>query len=251
MTPNDERARHLDAYRRAIAPPADRRARNLDVVLQRIADDETVSLDRDRAPSSRSIVPTAIATSFAIAAAALLVLWGGARGVRALRDAARAPVHEAPATSDRAPIEGTARATEPRSPGEARPPQPEPRTAAERSAGDAPPLAPPGRAAATIGREAAATHVPSAEDRLRRELALVRAARVALQAGDFAEVWRLTQAHATDHPHGALAHERDAWRSLAACRLGREDAGGIFAAFVKDHDGSPYAARVRDACEGS
>jgi hypothetical protein len=238
MTPNDERARHLDAYRRAIAPPADRRARNLDVVLQRIADDETVSLDRDRAPSSRSIVPTAIATSFAIAAAALLVLWGGARGVRALRDAARAPVHEAPATSDRAP-------------GEARPPQPEPRTAAERSAGDAPPLAPPGRAAATIGREAAATHVPSAEDRLRRELALVRAARVALQAGDFAEVWRLTQAHATDHPHGALAHERDAWRSLAACRLGREDAGGIFAAFVKDHDGSPYAARVRDACEGS
>lgn len=250
MRPHDERTRHLDAYRRAIAPPADRRARNLDVLLQRIADDETVSLDRDRASSSRSIVPTAIAASFAIAAAALLVLWGGVSGARALRDAARTPVHEAPATFDRAPTETSVPAAEPHSPGLPRPRRPEPGANAEPSAADTPAVAPRGRAGSPIRREASATEVASAEDRLRQELALVRAARAALKAGEFAEVWRLTQAHASDHPHGALAHERDAWRSLAACRLGREDARRIFAAFSKEHDGSPYAARVRDACEG-
>lgn len=252
MTAREDRARHLDAFRSAIAPRADRRARNLEDLRRRLEQEGATSCANDRVEPRRSIVPSAIAASVAIAAAALLVLWGGATSVRALREAARRPVHAAPATTDRTPIDRPARPTEGRMTADVTSPAAEPMSAPLPEARTAPPASPAEvtRDRAVIaGTHAPQDAAPSPEDRLRDELALVRAARTALQTDDFAEVWRLTQAHAAEYPQGALTPERDAWRSLAACRLSRSDAGRIFAAFLKDHEGSPYTARVRGACE--
>src|SRR5690606_9562773 len=84
----EERARHRAAYRGAIAPPSDRRERSLHALRQRLRLQAEAASTSAPAGARRSVVPTAIATSVAIAAAVLFVLWGAMTGVRALRDGA-------------------------------------------------------------------------------------------------------------------------------------------------------------------
>jgi hypothetical protein len=81
------------------------------------------------------------------------------------------------------------------------------------------------------------------------ELALVRAAWLALRAGRVAEALVALDDHAHRFPAGVLAPERDAARAVALCRAGRSAEGARAAeAFLAAHPRSPLASRVRASC---
>ena len=75
-------------------------------------------------------------------------------------------------------------------------------------------------------------------------------ARAALEGGDARTLWRMMDEHARRFPTGALAEERQAWRAVAACRLGHSDAAARAGRFLRAHPRSAQARKVRRACDG-
>lgn len=256
MAAQGEQSRHLAAYRSIAAPPPERRARNLALLRARLREEQSPSSTEDPRPAqARSIVPIAAMMSIAIAAAVLLAMRLGVLGVEALREAAVTPMEAAPAIAGGASPGGEARGrTVRRDP-------PAARNVAETRTTVASESSP--RVARGRARVGELSHVPETsakgtgptkpaevDDVLRRELQLVRDARHALRTGDFARALALAERHASEYPEGVLAPERDAWRTEAACRLGRPEAAERLAAFRREHRDSPYAARVETACRG-
>jgi hypothetical protein len=81
------------------------------------------------------------------------------------------------------------------------------------------------------------------------ELELIAAMQSALRAGGSAQALSLAEQHARRFPRGALVQEREGVRAVASCRLADPSLrSGLGAAFLSRYPGSPYAARVRDAC---
>ena len=81
------------------------------------------------------------------------------------------------------------------------------------------------------------------------ELALVSAMQLALRSGNAAQALALANEHARRFPGGALAQEREGARAIAHCQLAEPASRpAILANFEQRYAGSPYAARVRDAC---
>lgn len=81
------------------------------------------------------------------------------------------------------------------------------------------------------------------------ELALIAAMQSALRAGGSAQALSLAEQHARRFPRGALVQEREGVRAVASCRLADSSLrSGLGAAFLSRYPGSPYAARVKDAC---
>lgn len=80
------------------------------------------------------------------------------------------------------------------------------------------------------------------------EIRLLRQAEVALST-DPAQALALLRAHVKEFPRTSLPLERSALQILARCATSPDDAA-IRArdAFLREHPGSPYAARVRSAC---
>ncbi|WP_437726229.1 hypothetical protein [Sorangium sp. So ce861] len=96
----------------------------------------------------------------------------------------------------------------------------------------------PGTAAARPGAEG-----------LDAEIALLRDAQQALQAGQFAQALSKLNEHGSRYPRGVLSTEREASRAIALCRSGRAAAGRAIAAkLLAQSPGSPLATRVRAAC---
>ncbi|AUX20796.1 hypothetical protein SOCEGT47_012700 [Sorangium cellulosum] len=144
---------------------------------------------------------------------------------RASAEASAPAEASTPAEASAAPAMGAApRAPAPRSPA--------PRSPAPRS---------PAPAAAAAAR-------PGAEG-LDAEIALLRDAQQALQAGQFAQALAKLNEHASRYPRGVLSTEREASRAIALCRSGRAASGRTIAArLLAKSPGSPLATRVRAAC---
>lgn len=107
------------------------------------------------------------------------------------------------------------------------------------------------RAARTVRAPppAIAPPAPSAST-LAEEVALLRSAQSALNAGDADGALSRLADHARRFPTGTMAEERDAARILALCRAGRRDeARDAAARFLRERPSSPLAARVRASCD--
>lgn len=168
--------------------------------------------------------------------------------------------------------QGTVAATSPAAPPPARPMQPAPITR------DPLPAEPPFDASASVEHapsEAAATGTsakrstararatasprPSAHDRapapapdvLAAEIQQIAAADRALASGDARRALRLAREHATTHPQGQLALEREAIELGARCLLREADAAEAAVAFLAAHAEAPAAAKVRTRCATS
>lgn len=82
------------------------------------------------------------------------------------------------------------------------------------------------------------------------ELTLVRAMQQALRAGNSSQALTLADEHARRFPRGTLGEEREGVRAVARCRLAAPvDRAAILEAFSSRFGGSPYAARVKQACQ--
>lgn len=112
---------------------------------------------------------------------------------------------------------------------------------------------------ATVSLEPAARSQPPAS-RLRgpsgaksepaEELTLVRAMQAALRAGDASRALALAAEHAQRFPKGTLVEEREGARAIANCQRAEPAARPpILAAFMQGFGASPYAARVKAACQ--
>lgn len=81
------------------------------------------------------------------------------------------------------------------------------------------------------------------------ELALVSAMQLALRSGNASQALARANEHARRFPGGALAQEREGARAIARCQLAQPAArSAIQSVFEARYAGSPYAARVKDAC---
>ena len=82
------------------------------------------------------------------------------------------------------------------------------------------------------------------------ELTLVQAMQQALRSGDAGHALTLAGEHGRRFPRGALVEEREGVRAVARCRLAAPgDRAPILDAFSRRFSASPYAARVRAACQ--
>ena len=82
------------------------------------------------------------------------------------------------------------------------------------------------------------------------ELTLVRAMQQALRSGDTSRALRLAAEHASRFPKGTLVEERESARAIASCQRGEADVRAtILAVFTQRFGASPYAARVKAACQ--
>lgn len=220
----------VDAYRETRRPDEGRR-RQMRARLQRA----TV-----RRPAWQVYGMTAL-----VAAAALLVIWLGARvfdGTPQERaDAtmpAQAPHGSAPRSNDgrvspRPTQERTSEATSPPPEPESAPELPPPRKVEPRSAHPEPTQPPP-----TPDTEAA-----------NDELALIVQAEAALRADQPERALRLLQLHERRHPDANTGEERLALRILALCALGRlEEGRGLRHSFLQKFSRSAYRSRIESAC---
>lgn len=88
---------------------------------------------------------------------------------------------------------------------------------------------------------------PSAAD-LEAEMKLIRGADSALRAGRSTEALALLAQHQAEHPHAALAHEREGLRAIANCQLGSSNGAVAAQRFLAHSPHSPLAPRLRSAC---
>ncbi len=124
----------------------------------------------------------------------------------------------------------------------------------------APPSAPPpaaddpGPAAArpSVRTQAPVAVPPTLEartDRLRAEMALIAAARAALQRGQPAQALRSLQQHAESFAQGQMVEDRRALRVEALCALGKpRQANAEVRTFVEAFPASAHIARLRALC---
>lgn len=91
--------------------------------------------------------------------------------------------------------------------------------------------------------------VDGAEGTLAREVALMRAIRRAIHAGQYRRALQLLDQHESDFADAALWEERLGFRALALCLAGQRKAGqAAFARFMRSAPDSVLASQLRDAC---
>jgi hypothetical protein len=148
------------------------------------------------------------------------------------------PSPQSPATSVVAPeVAEVPRAIATPDPQQAQPSVPE--TAAPSRSVDSP----------AVNTSKPATPEPSTpKHQLAPELALVRAASVALRAGDPSKALASLRKHSEQFPHGALRVEADALRAMALCAGNDPAAASARDGFLRAHPSSALAERVRAAC---
>ena len=82
------------------------------------------------------------------------------------------------------------------------------------------------------------------------ELSIVRAMQQALRAGNPSQALALAADHARRFPRGTLLEEREGVRAVAQCQLVAPGArAAVLDAFTRRFSTSPYAARVKAACQ--
>lgn len=102
----------------------------------------------------------------------------------------------------------------------------------------------PNKPAPPAARSAEASPDPA------EELALVRSMQQALRSGSPGQALTLAAEHARRFPRGTLVEEREGVRAVAQCQLAAPPARPpILATFLQRFASSPYAARVKAACQ--
>jgi hypothetical protein len=86
-------------------------------------------------------------------------------------------------------------------------------------------------------------------ERLALETGLIARARAAAAKHDDAEAIALLRRHAREFPDGAMAEDRRAWLAIVQCRSAVSAGRPAADAFLAAHPRSPYAERVRAACD--
>jgi hypothetical protein len=82
------------------------------------------------------------------------------------------------------------------------------------------------------------------------ELTLVRGMQQALRSGNPSRALALAADHARRFPRGTLLEEREGVRAVARCQTAAPAARpALLEAFAQRFAGSPYAARVKAACQ--
>lgn len=82
------------------------------------------------------------------------------------------------------------------------------------------------------------------------ELPLVRAMQQALRAGNPGQALVLADDHARRFPRGTLLEEREGVRAVARCQIAAPEARSlVLSSFLQRFATSPYAARVKAACQ--
>jgi len=72
----------------------------------------------------------------------------------------------------------------------------------------------------------------------------------ALRSGDAGRALTLASEHARRFPRGTLAEEREGVRAVAQCQLAAPSARStLLETFARRYPSSPYAARVKAACQ--
>ncbi|MCA9695102.1 MAG: hypothetical protein KC636_36320 [Myxococcales bacterium] len=240
----------LAAYARERTPPADRRAHNLDGVLRKLqSDDDSPSIAPTPAVDPRRVRLGVIGLGLALAAAvALWVARDAPRSSwlfsgRAVDQAAmRSSHHDAPQRiAPRRAADGVM--SEPPATREATTHAPERRHVAPRRE-------------RSIARERTTSEPPpsavTAADRLERESALIRQARVELDHGRHDAALERLAAHAREFPAGALTEERLAFTAIALCSIGQLDKGRAEArVLLRRNPRSSQRAGVLRACQFS
>lgn len=96
---------------------------------------------------------------------------------------------------------------------------------------------------------AASSKRPAVADNGTREIQLLRDAEVALTTAP-AQALKLLRDHTATYPRSSFAEEREALFILALCKTGAHaQARPRQAEFLRQHPRSPYAARIRAACD--
>ena len=239
--PHPELVRLRAAHRRVHRPAPE--------LQERVA--RAVAADRRREDAWRWIGGSLVGAAMGVAA--LLVMHWVAVGV-ATRDADErthdAAQHqrsgdvwpEAARTRGGANERGPAPASEPAAPAD--PTVLPPPADADRGTADPPPAS--GKRASTPAGSPGADRAATSD--LTAEVSLLREAEVALST-DPARALALLRTHAEQFPRTSLPLERRALQALARCATNPDDAAiRERDAFLREHPGSPYAARVRAAC---
>ncbi|HWB76627.1 MAG TPA: hypothetical protein VG755_16795 [Nannocystaceae bacterium] len=199
-------------------------------------------------PPARSATPWTRVAMFAIAAAAIVVIaW---RGFDLLELSQRDDVHEiAPAVIEPQVDEGDATVRGDRVP----------RAASERA--DRPAVDPPAEAAASENADNPAAlpieRSPSASKSRTRgtpdlaaELALLRDADAALDAGNAKQALALLDRHAREYPRGQMVPERLLQKAIALCKLGKRDKSRAqIDKLLRAYPTTPLRARASDVCK--
>lgn len=122
-----------------------------------------------------------------------------------------------------------------------------PRAVALESPEAAPSVAPPSTAPRTAPKPRASS---ASTDDTAEELPLVRSMQQALRAGNAPGALALADEHSRRFPRGTLVEEREGVRAVAQCQTAAASArAGISEAFLRRFAASPYAARVKAACQ--
>ena len=118
------------------------------------------------------------------------------------------------------------------------------------------PSEPPRRASNRVREPAVAEPIeatPAAvvvtPERLALETGLIARARAAAAKHDDAAAIALLRRHAREFPDGAMAEDRRAWLAIVQCRSAVSAGRTAADAFLAAHPRSPYAERVRAACD--
>lgn len=126
---------------------------------------------------------------------------------------------------------------------------PEPPITSQQVAAPAPSIAPALPSKPTPPKppvSSTASLAESADD----ELALVRSMQQALRSGNAQQALALAAEHARRFPSGTLSEEREGARAVARCQLAPPAARpAILESFARSFGASPYAARVKAACQ--
>lgn len=88
-------------------------------------------------------------------------------------------------------------------------------------------------------------------DPLIDETRRVGLADAALTRGDYRRARELVEELARAHPRGQLVLEREAIDICSRCGLGEPGAAAAAEAFLREHAGTPVAARVHARCDGA
>ncbi len=206
----------------------------------------------------RYVLVKSTAVAVAIAAVVLLALKGVGAGVTALADQARQPAMEAPYQGGSASDGGQA---VPRAPRVLPSRTSAAATASEHEAAvleapvlEAPELEEPMPTAVTRPsrpRPAAPSAAPASSpaDDLQAELALIKRANEAKQAGRHADGLAVLREHAERFARGTLADERMVLRAELECASGRaREARELAERFLRERAGSALAGRMRGVC---
>jgi hypothetical protein len=249
----------LRAYRSAKAPPGERHDAlwsRIEASLDQGALGPSLEPESSPAPGplreSRWMVPAAAAV-VAVAALVIAALTLGpaeSRGTTPRRAPSQAP-HE---VSPREPTvvmptdAPSAAATSKPLQRSASVPEPEPSPASPRRR----PARPSGHDALSPASDPSLEPSPSSAaevDELRAEMALIRTARQALQAGRPARALEVLDAHARAFPAGQMREDRQVLRIEALCAAGKApQARAEVSLFLRAFPGSAHAQRVRASC---